>query len=360
MFFGMNAQKTYLFTSGYTKNKKGEGVQVFEFNLENGLTTKVASIKDIINASYFELNSTGNNLYTCNDLGREQEGKVSVYDFNPKKLTFNLLQQASSKGYNPCHITLSSKDDLVAVSNYTQSSAAVFNIKSDRRLDNNPSVFKFKGNSTMKSRQEASHLHSAKFSPDDKYIYLPDLGTDQIHTLKIKKDSPLSCKNLTTNTAKSAGPRHFTFHPNGNFAYVINELSGTVVGYRFKEGKLIELGSYFSYSKKQNDYGSADIHISPDGKFLYASNRWTEENTISIFKLNQENGSLELKGHQSTYGDHPRNFVIDPSGNFLLVANRNTNNIVFFKRDQETGLLSKLDHEITMNEPTCLKFRTYN
>ncbi len=355
----MHAQKTYLFAGGYTKDQKGEGIQVFEFDTENGHVSKVSSIDDIVNAGYFELNSEGTYLYTCNDLGWEKEGKVSVYAFNSQTLSFDLKQQLNSEGHNPCHVAIDGKNQKLAISNYTQSSGAVFNILSNGNLKEQPTVFKFEGNSIMKSRQEASHVHSANFSPDSKLLYLQDLGLDKIHAICLTKNEPEVSKKYSLKTTEGAGPRHFTFHPNGKFAYTINELNGTVSSYCYKKGRLKEIDTDFSYSKKQDSYGSADIHISPDGKFLYTSNRWENENTIAIFKIDSKNGNLELVGHQSTHGDHPRNFVIDPSGNFLLVANRNTNNIVFFKRDQTTGLLTKTEQEIKMNEPTCLKFQSY-
>ena len=168
----------------------------------------------------------------------------------------------------------------------------------------------------------------------------------------------LQIDSLTIKTTPGAGPRHFTFHPNNKFAYCIEEISGTVSAYSYHNGKLDSIQKIFSYAKTQNAYASADIHISPDGLFLYASNRVTE-NTLSIFSINQQNGKLKLVGHQSTLGEHPRNFTIDPSGRYLLVANASTNNIVVFKRDIKTGLLTTTGNQIQISSPSCLVMRNY-
>ncbi|MFY8107482.1 MAG: lactonase family protein, partial [Bacteroidia bacterium] len=218
-----------------------------------------------------------------------------------------------------------------------------------------------KDSSINKSRQESSHIHSANFSPDYKFVYLPDLGADKIRVFEFLNDSSnqfFENKLLEVKTELGSGPRHFTFHPSGKFAYCIEELSGTVCVYSCENGKLIEKQKVKSYSKKQDTYGSADIHISPDGLFLYASNRWIDENTIAVFSISK-NGSIKLLQHQKTGGDHPRNFTLDPSGKFLLVANKNSNNVIVFKRDIKTGLLSQTKNEIEVPNPSCLKMKRY-
>lgn len=193
-------------------------------------------------------------------------------------------------------------------------------------------------------------------------FFFPDLGADKIRVFRFNPQDEQPLKPMEQNdftAVPGSGPRHFTFHPNRRFAYCIEELSGTVSVFHYAEGKLDSIQRIFSYSKWQEEYNSADIHVSPDGLFLYASNRWDHENTISIFSINQDNGTLTLIGHQFTYGDHPRNFTLDPTGHFLIVANQVTNNIVVFKRDLKTGLLSKTGKEIKVPGPSCLQMRKY-
>ena len=153
-----------------------------------------------------------------------------------------------------------------------------------------------------------------------------------------------------------AGPRHLCFHPSNKFAYLMEELSGTVVVFKYKKGKLKVKQHISSMPAGDTSFaGSADIHVSPDGMFLYASNR-AEVNTIAIFSINAKNGTLKLIGHQSTLGKTPRNFNFDPSGNFLLVGNQNSDEIVIFKRDIETGLLSDTHNRISVGKPVCLQW----
>jgi 6-phosphogluconolactonase len=157
-------------------------------------------------------------------------------------------------------------------------------------------------------------------------------------------------------TKAGAGPRHLTFHPNNKYAYLIEELTGTISAYSYKKGAFT---LFQNASALPPDYmgsiGSADIHVSADGKFLYASNRG-ESNTIAIYKIDQKNGSITLVGHQSTLGKTPRNFNFDPSGNFLLVANQNSDDIVIFKVDKKTGLLSDSGKRINAGNPVCIKW----
>ncbi len=158
-----------------------------------------------------------------------------------------------------------------------------------------------------------------------------------------------------TETPPGSGPRHLTFHPNKKFAYLISELSGTVTAYLYDRGKLAPIQQIATHPKEYTEQpGSAEIFTSPDGKFLYASNRGNE-NTITIFSINPVTGKLKLEGYESTSGKAPRNFVIDPTGNYLLAANQETDNIVIFKRNPQTGLLKQAAEQIHVPKPVCLQ-----
>ena len=191
------------------------------------------------------------------------------------------------------------------------------------------------------------------------YLFTPDLGTDKV---MIYKFNSISRRPFTpaspayVDASPGNGPRHITFHPGEKFAYVINELSGTVTAYSYnKKGKLAEIQQLITHPKEYTGTpGSAEIFTSPDGKFLYASNRG-DENTITIFSINSSTGKLKLAGIQSTLGKEPRNFIIDPTGNYLLAANQETDNIVIFKRNRQTGLLKETKEQIHVSKPVCLQ-----
>lgn len=352
--------KTFLFVGSYTNGEKNYGIHVYEFNENNGSLIEVYKEGNLINASFLTLSNNGAYLYACTDTRLKKSGSVSSFKIDTVggKLTF--LNKQKTNARNPVHAIVDGNDEFVIVSSYTDSSVGLFKFSPDGSLAPILDLKKFTGSSIILERQSESHIHSAVFSPDNSYIFASDLGTDRINALRINSENQLqSIDSLSVETDKGSGPRHFTFHPNLRFAYSVEELSGTVAAYSYHQGKLSKFDSYFSYRNTQEIYGSADIHISPDGLFLYVSNRGGNENTLSIFKIDQTEGTLELIGHQNTFGDQPRSFVIDPSGQFLLVANQNSGIIVVFKRNAETGLLTKTKSDISVSLPASLKMRTY-
>ena len=273
-----------------------------------------------------------------------------------------MINKQDCGGRNPAHLQIDSSGKYLVNSNYTDPSLSVFRINSDGSLNPYNQLITFKDSSIVKGRQETAHIHSSNFSPDNNFLFAQDLGSDKIRSFNFEqKNQDTILQNEKYIKAKpGSGPRHFTFHPNGKFGFGIAELSGKITAYNYKNGRLEFIEDYLSYQQNQVIYRAADIHISPDGKFLYTSNRGPEEDSIAIFLINQDNGKLSLVGHESTYGQHPRNFAISPDGNFLLVANQFSNNIVIFRRDLETGKLQKLSKEIIVNSPASLQMHTYN
>ncbi|MCW3115405.1 MAG: lactonase family protein, partial [Segetibacter sp.] len=216
------------------------------------------------------------------------------------------------------------------------------------------------GKSINPERQEKSHVHCTVFSPDYKYVYVPDLGIDKVMTYAVQENETTPLVTVSPPFAASvqgSGPRHITFHPNKKYAYLIEEMSGAVVAYNYNNsnGKLDSIQRIFTHpGDAKGPFGGADIHVSPDGKFLYASNR-ANENNIAIFSINESTGKLTGVGYQSTLGKTPRNFTIDPTGSFVLVANQESDNVVVFKRDVQTGLLTPTGIEIKVPQPSCLQ-----
>lgn len=353
--------KTYLFVGTYTNNQPDHGIYIYEFNTSTGELQAVSHGKDLTNPSYLTISPEGNYFYACTETKMPDSGSVSAFHFDSISGTLTFLNKQASGGENPVYLTTSQNNQFIINANYTAGNVSVFPTNPDGSLNPFNQLIQFHGSSINTRRQEKAHVHAAVFSPDFKNIYFPDLGTDQIHTFDFdpaKKQPVITNSQADITSIPGSGPRHFTFHPNKDFAYCIEELSGTVSAFSFENGKLNSIQRIFSYSKVQEDYNSADIHISPDGLFLYASNR-LGENSLSIFSIDQMNGELTLVDHQSTQGENPRSFVIDPSGNFLLVANQVSNSIVVFKRDLKTGLLTKSAAEITVKNPSCLKMRSY-
>lgn len=354
--------RTYLFIGSYTEGLPRRGIYVYEFNTHSGKCKFISAVDSIINPSFLTLTHDGDYLYACTDTKMPVPGSMTAYKIDSVMGKLSFINKQPCGGENPVYVAVHNEDHFVACANYTGGSVSLFPIREDGSLAPYTQLIPFMGSSINPERQDKPYIHASVFSPLGDYLFLPDLGADQIRVLKVAGKSnppliPLEDKNV--HSIPGSGPRHFSFHPNQRFAYCVEELSGMISAYRYANGNLDSIQRIFSYAQPRPSYASADIHISPDGRFLYASNRLHDENTIAIFSINQDNGNLALVGHEKTGGDHPRNFTLDPTGNFLLVANLSSGNIVIFKRNPQTGLLTKIKNEIKVPRPSCLQMRTY-
>ncbi|MEO5593365.1 MAG: lactonase family protein [Chitinophagaceae bacterium] len=350
---------TYLFIGSYTDSKPAKGIYVYKMNALTGELTQISTGENITNPSFLTISPNGKYLYACTDTKTLVAGSISSFAIDSITGKINFINKQSSTGANPVYLAVDYTNKFVVAGNYTEGNVVVFSTGKDGSLHPALQSIQFEGSGINKNRQEKPHIHSTIFSPRYDYLYLPDLGSDKIRAFKFDPGNAaplMAVDSLTVNTLPGSGPRHMIFHPNKKFAYCIEEMSGMVVVYSYNNGKLIKVQDINSNSKKVDEYSSADIHISPDGFFLYASNR--VENTISIFSIG-ENGWIKLIGHESTLGEVPRNFTIDPTGNFILVANQGTNNIVVFKRNLKTGLLKTTGWQISVPAPSCLQMRIY-
>ena len=357
------AQKstTYLLVGTYTDGKPDKGIYVYKFNSKTGELNKVSTAENVTNPSFITLSTDGQFLYSCVDTKMPNSGNIAAYEFDSTNGQLKYLNKQSTAGANPVNLTVSENNKYIVTGNYTDASVTVLSTNANGTINPLLQTIPFIDSSVNKVRQNKSHIHSTIFSPDYKYLYLPDLGADKIRVYKFDSgnEKPLvPQEQLTVHNVPGSGPRHLVFHPNKKYAYCTEEMGGMVSAYAYKQGKLTNVQSIFSYSKPfKGDYSTADIHISPDGKFLYASNRG--ENTISIFSIDKK-GKLKLVGHHSAMGNTPRNFTLDPTGNYLLVANQLSDNVVVLKRDPVTGLLESTGFEIKVPTPTCVIMRTFS
>jgi 6-phosphogluconolactonase len=350
-----NAKEYYLFLGTYTSGKS-EGIYVYRFNSETGEYSLVNTGK-ADNPSYLVVSPNEQFVYAVNENGNDK-GSIAAYSFDKKTGQLTFINKQSSGGDHPCYVSIDKSGRWVVTGNYSGGNLAVLQAMSDGKLLPATQVIDHEGGSINKQRQAKPHVHATVFSPDDKYLFVPDLGMDKIMVYPFDNSSgKLNPASSTfAQIEPGAGPRHFTFHPSGNYAYLMEELSGNVTAYSYdNKGKLTSIQTISAIPPDyKGPVGSADIHVSPDGKFVYASNRG-ESNTLAIFSIASD-GKLKLVGHQSTMGRTPRNFNFDPTGNFLLVANQNGNNVVIFKRDKQTGLLTPLAKQIEVPNPVCVKW----
>ncbi|HEY0680280.1 MAG TPA: lactonase family protein [Chitinophagaceae bacterium] len=355
----------YLLVGTYTSGRS-EGIYVFKFNSDKGSFEPVSIAKGIRNPSYLAVAPGNRYVYSVSE--GEGQGSITSYSFNNGTLT--TLNVQPSGGIAPCYISVHKSGKWVVTGNYSSGTFAVLPVQNDGSLASPSTVITHKGNSVNKQRQEGPHVHATVFSPDNNFLFVPDLGMDKvmIYSFNEKTGGVQPAAQTFAATEPGSGPRHFEFHPNGRYAYLMEEMSGTVTVFQTGNApKSKQTGSAQKAMLKaiqnisshpagyKGSIGSADIHVSPDGKFLYASNRG-ESNSIAIFSINDKTGKLIPIGHQSTLGIKPRNFNIDPTGNFLLVANQESNNIVIFRRDKKTGKLNPIEQQIEVPNPVCLKF----
>jgi 6-phosphogluconolactonase len=340
----------------YASIPANDGIFVYDFNSTTGEFSLKSKTAGEGNPSYLAVSRDGKYVYSLNEF---RNGEVSAFTFNSVTGGLTFLNRVSSGGDNPCYVSVDDKNRFVIVGNYGSGSLIAVPLKKDGSLGTDVQLIQQEGSSVDKGRQQGPHVHSTVLSPDNKYLLTPNLGTDKVSIYKFdgsKTSRPLTPADPPfVSVEAGSGPRHIIFHPNSKFVYLIQEMKCSITAFDFKDGKLTEKQVITMLSPDfKGRVGAADIHISPDGKFLYGSNRG-DANEIVIYAVDKD-GKLTFMGRESTQGKTPRNFVIDPTGNFLLVANQNTNEIIIFRRDQKTGLLTPTGKNIQVNRPVCLKF----
>jgi 6-phosphogluconolactonase len=258
----------------------------------------------------------------------------------------SLLNKVSANGAHPCHIAINKSGEKVVVSNYTSGTVSIHPILNDGRLSKASQVF----NHT--NSNEPSHAHSAQFFKDE--LYVADLGRDAVYKYQTNDKSYILKDSSIVSIDKKSGPRHFSMSKNGEFIYIINEYGNSITSVRkTKDGyQKIDRDTTLSEDYKK-DNSCADIHLSKDERFVYASNRG--ENSIAVFKRDLNTGTLTKIQNSSVHGNWPRNFTLDPTGNFLLAGNQYSNNITVFRIHSSTGKLTFL-HSYEIASPVCLIF----
>ncbi|GAB6007962.1 lactonase family protein [Dysgonomonas reticulitermitis] len=345
----------YLIVGTYTTGES-EGIYVYQFDTVSGYSTYKSKAK-ITNPSYLAISKDEKYVYAVSETG-DDKASANAFAFDKEKGELSLLNTEPTKGADPCYIIVDNAGKHVVTANYSGGSITVFEVKEDGSLATASQYISFTGRGVDPDRQQKPHLHCVTYSPDEKYLFANDLGTDKIHKFDVNPNKQGNYLDAgipaAFKVADGSGPRHLQFHPNGKFAYLINEISGAVIAFDYNShtGDLIQIQSI--QADTLNAKGSGDIHITPDGRFLYASNRLKGDG-LAIFSINQHNGILTKVGYQET-GIHPRNFVITPNGKFLLVASRDNNVIQVFLIDKNTGLLENTNKDIELDKPVCLKF----
>lgn len=352
------AQHSHLLIGTYTHSGESVGIYVYEFDLNTGEATPVSSTATE-NPSFLTLSADRNFVYAVNQ-NRDSQAAVSAFGYDDQQGTLTLLNRQLTHGEGPCHVVTDSRGNHVIVSNYSGGSVSVFPIGPAGSLGAMVQQIQHEGSGPDPQRQQEPHVHSAFFNLDETQLFVQDLGTDKINIYDYRPEdagTPLvpASQPFIAGTP-GGGPRHLAFSADGRFIYLVQEMAATVKVYQQQRDtwKAIQEVPMNEAGFDGQD-GAADIKLSPDGKFLYASNRG-DANTLAIYEVDGVSGKLTKIGNQSVLGNGPRNFNLSPDGKFLLVANQSSNEVVIFERDTSTGLLADTGQRIKVASPVCLVF----
>lgn len=353
--------KEYVYV-GTFPDDGNDGLHVFQFDRITGDMEEVQTISDRDGPNFQAIHPDKTFLYSVSDdpfSDDEPYGTLSAYSIDADTGKLQLLNEQSVHGRGTAHVSVDPLGKFLYVSNYSEGNVVVYRVNEDGSVSEAVDNVQHEGSSVNEQRQQNPHVHSVIPSPAGRFIYVSDLGIDQIKIYEIDRDTgKISAKEIPFfQNEPGSGPRHFTIHKNGRYAYSVEELSVTVAALKVdpEDGSLEQiqrLSLLPEGTERDGSMSGADIHISPDGRFLYASVRG--ENLIAIYSINEENGELSLVGHDSAVGSHPRNFMMDQKGEFLLVANRDNDHVVVFRRDQESGELNFTGKEVNVPKAVCV------
>jgi 6-phosphogluconolactonase len=347
-----------VYISSYTQENP-VGIRLYALELASGKLSSLGHGSQLSQASYMAVDSNRMKLYAVSETG-EYEGKaggsVAAYDIDPKSGHLTWLNQKSTYGGAPCFVSLDQTASCLYVSNYSKGNVCVFPVDDDGKLGEASDIHQHEGKGPNASRQDGPHAHSITPDFNNRFAIAADLGIDQL----VIYDMDISGRKLKEHNEvhlqAGAGPRHIAFRLNASCLYVLNELNSTVTAMRYDqaEGNASPMQTISTLPREfKSENTAADIHLSPDERLLYASNRG--HNSIAAFAIEEHSGTLTAIGHYSTLGETPRNFVISPDGEFLLAANQDSGDVRVWKIDQASGELIDTGHAVKVPQPVCIK-----
>ncbi len=355
--------KYLVYVGTYTENgSESKGIYAYRFDANTARLTPIGLAAQTANPSFLVAHPNQRFVYAVNELSNykgEKSGAVSAFAIDRATGKLTLLNQLASRGGDPCYITVDKSGKYVLLANYGGGSVAVFPILEDGRLGEASAFVQHTGHGTNPQRQEAPHTHSIDLSTDNRFAIVDDLGLDEslVYAFDSTKGSLANNYPTIAKADPGAGPRHFALHPDGKFAYVINEMESAVSAFSYEPtaGELQPLQTISTLPKNfSGPSQAAEIEIAPSGKFLYASNRGHD--SIAVFAIDGNKGTLTPVEYVSTKGASPRSFEISPTGSLLFAANEKSDNIVLFHINQGTGRLTPTGKVLDVAQPVCVKF----
>ncbi len=336
------------------------GIYRFAFDTETGTLEPLGTTGGIDRPSFLALATDGEYLYAAGELGegKERTGGVAAYRIDRDSGELKLLNTRDTGGAGACYVAVDATGRCVIAANYSGGSVASFPVDPDGSLGERASFFQHEG-SSVTPRQKGPHAHSINPDPTNRFAIAADLGLDKLLVYRLDPDAATLTPHdpPAADITAGSGPRHLTFHPNGHHAYAINELASTVtvLDWDAEAGTLTPTQTVGTLPDGfDGENTTAEVAISPGGRFLYGSNRG--DDSLAAFAVDPDDGTLTPAGRTPTGGQQPRHFRIDPTGSFLIAANQKSNSLVVFRIDRETGNLTRVGDDVTVPTPVCVKF----
>jgi len=354
------APSTYDVLIGCYTTGTSKGIYVYRLYEEKGRLSYLNEFTTeddtaFTNPSYLTVSNNNHFVYAVNE---NKVGGITALSFVPNtgKLTF--INSQPSHGADPCHITVDKEQKNIFVANYGSGNLTAYPLNKDGSIAPMSQNLQDAGTGPNKDRQEGPHVHMSILSPNEKYLLYNDLGTDKINIYRYhaSKLPPLTQADPAFVSVKGGnGPRHSTFSADGKYLYLLQEMGAAINVYNYDNGKLTQVQSITMLPDNfKGQVGAAAIHLSPDGRFLYASDRG-DDNDINVFAIDQTTRQLTFVSRHTSYGKGPRDFMIDPQGKYLIVANQSSNSVIIYRIDPKTGSLNGVMSNIAIGNPVCIK-----
>jgi 6-phosphogluconolactonase len=349
------------FGTGKILKGKGKGIYVYGLDVSSGSLEPCGLAEGVPNPSYLALDPSHRFLYAVNEM-KEFEGAptgaVSAFSVDLGSGELRFLNRKPTHGTDPCHLAVHKTGRYVLVANFMSGSVCVLPIGEDGCLGDATDVVQHQGSSVDPLRQSGPHAHAVTLDDAGRYVFVPDLGIDKVmvYTFDARRGKLEPHDEPWVEVAAGAGPRQLAMHPQGGYAYLINELDSTMRAFQYDRdrGTLREIQALSTLPADFKGASTcAEVQVSPSGQFLYGSNRGHD--SIVIYAIDRVDGTLTCIGHGSTQGKTPRHFAIDPAGEFLLAANQDTDSVVTFRLDPASGELVATGHSVDVPTPVCVR-----
>jgi len=334
------------------------GIYRTSLDTTSGRATLPVLAAEAKNPSFLALHPSGRFLYAVSEvdeLAGARTGAVMAFAIDPKTGDLKFLEQQPSEGGAPCHLVVDRSGRNVLVANYGGGTVAVLRIGADGRLQPASSVRRHEGQGPNSARQQKPHAHGVYLDAAERFAFAPDLGADRVFVYRFDSDMGTLTPHGAAPVEPGSGPRHLAFHPKGRHAYVINELSNTIAvfGYDPAKGELAPLETVKTLPEGVTGTSyTAEVEVSPDGRFLYGSNRGHD--SLVVFRIDAASGRLALAGHVPVGGAWPRHFTIEARGGVLLAAHQRSATIAFFRLDPASGMPKPIGASVAVDRPACL------